>query len=172
MKRSSVAMFSNVIVPGSGMVLLRREWSGLAVSVLFAVFAQILIFSKWITPLDVPGWASSVALGGACVVWAGSQWLVVRRIRAIRAPELAVELDHLRQQSIVAMEAGDFAEAHRELLVALSVNDEDAATWLLWSRLMRKMNKPRAARLGCRRVLQLSNNEQDRKAAREGLREG
>lgn len=172
MKRTSFAILSNALVPGAGLVILRREWSGLATSILFAVFAQIVIFSRWITPLDIPTWASYVAMGGLLFVWAGSMWVVVRRARVLGDSILVEELDDLRRRGSEAIEGGDLKEAHRVLLVALSVNDEDAKTWVIWSELMQRLQKRKAARLGWKRVLQLSKDQQHRKAALEALRSG
>ena len=68
----------NAIIPGAGLVVLRREWLGLANSILFAVFALIFIFSRWITPSDIPAWASYLSLAGVIVVWIGSLVFVVQ----------------------------------------------------------------------------------------------
>jgi hypothetical protein len=159
----------NALVPGAGLVVLRREWLGLATSILFAVFALIFIFSRWITPSDIPVWASSLALAGLILVWAGSLAAVVQRARFVSDPDLVAEIAHLRREGDEAITAGDFQEAHRVLLVALNLDDEDAETWLLWSKLTERQGSARVARTGWKRVLRLSRVEEHRALARQKL---
>ncbi len=169
MNRVSVAMFLNAVVPGAGLIVLRREWLGLVVSVLFAVFSLIFIFSRWITPADIPTWAAYSALVGLILVWAGSMAVVVLRARFVGDPELVAEIEQLRKQASTAIESGDFTEAKRELLVALSLDDENAETWMVWSELMKRQGNARAARAGWKRVIRLTNQSELQAAANAQL---
>lgn len=169
MNRMPKVLLLNALVPGAGLVVLRREWLGLATSILFAVFALIFIFSRWITPSDIPGWASYLALIGLVLVWAGSQAFVVQRGRFLGDPDLVAEIAHLRQEGDAAIRAGDLQEAHRVLLVALNLDDEDAETWLLWSQLMEQQGNSKAARTGWKRVLRLGRKEEHRTLANQKL---
>jgi len=83
----------NAIIPGAGLVVLRREWLGLANSILFAVFALIFIFSRWITPSDIPAWASYLSLAGVIVVWIGSLVFVVQHGRVVSDPDFISEMN-------------------------------------------------------------------------------
>ena len=39
--RKAIAIWMNLLVPGTGLILLRREWLGLAMAMLFCVCAQV-----------------------------------------------------------------------------------------------------------------------------------
>ena len=46
MRRQGLARVINLVAPGSGLVLLRREWLGLAVAALFAVLGQVVVLGS------------------------------------------------------------------------------------------------------------------------------
>jgi len=169
MKRAKPARIVNLFVPGSGLILLRREWVGLATAGLFTVLAQTAILGWWVVPLDIPVWVATACGAGAALVWLQSQWSVWRRVRAIYAPALLRELADLRAQAAEALARGDLEEAHRVLLVALAVNDEDVELMMLWAALMQRMGRLRAARRTWRRVLALDAPGPQRQAAQEAL---
>ncbi|MCA9252677.1 MAG: hypothetical protein R3E58_10685 [Phycisphaerae bacterium] len=169
MIRMPKVLLLNAIIPGAGLVVLRREWLGLANSILFAVFALIFIFSRWITPSDIPAWASYLSLAGVIVVWIGSLVFVVQHGRVVSDPDFISEIEHLRQEGQAAIEAGNLPEAHRVLLVALNLNDEDPESWLHWSRLMELQGDAQAAHAGWKRVLRLSRIEEHRLLAKQKL---
>lgn len=169
MGRTPKIIFLNALVPGAGLVVLRREWLGLATSVLFAMFALIFIVSRWITPSDIPTWASYMALAGLILVWAGSLAVVVNRAKSIGDPDFIAEIEHLRQEGADAIAANDLEEAHRALLVALNLDDEDAETWLLWSKLMERQGNARAAQVGWKRLSLLSHVDEHRQLAKQKL---
>ena len=135
MKRYRYAIFLNVLIPGSGLIVLRREWLGLSISVLFSLFAQIVIFGWLIVPLDIPKWAVTASVAGLAAVWGLSQYLVFARIRQVSSPELARELHILRTRAREMMDRGEYAEARQVLLLARSVDDEDAESAVLWAKL-------------------------------------
>ena len=104
MRRVWFAVAINLVIPGGGLIVLRREWLGFAISILFVVLTQIAIFGLLIVPLDLPRWAVVVALAGMAGVWGLSQWLVVVRGRLVASPELESELCDLRVNILADME--------------------------------------------------------------------
>jgi len=169
MRRQGLARVINLVAPGSGLVLLRREWLGLAVAALFAVLGQVVVLGWWVVPLDVPRWMPWVAGAVAVVLWAHAQWLLHCRIRLNASPVLAEELADLRSRAADALVRGDHAEAQRVLQVALSIDDEDMDVAVLWARLKSAQGERDAARRGWRRVLALSPGAEQRRAARDAL---
>ncbi len=172
MGRMTFVMIINVLIPGAGLVVLRREWLGLATSVLFALLAIIFISSRWIIPSDIPSWAAYLSLIGLILVWVGSMVAVVQRARFVRDPEVIAEIKQLQQQGASAIEGGDLAEARRVLLVAINLDDEDAETWAIWSKLMEGQDNTRAAHVGWKRVLRLADRQELQIEARQRLGEG
>lgn len=169
MTRERVARIVNLLVPGSGMILLRREWLGITLAALFTVVAQIAILGYWVVPLDIPRWLTTTGAVVTIAVWLLAQWLVWRRAGLLSAPALASELVELRQRAADALARNDHAEAHRVLLVTLSVDDEDVESAVLWARLMTAMGREDEARRGWRRVLALDAPEDHRTAAQNAL---
>lgn len=169
MKRARIAIFVNVLVPGSGLIVLRREWLGLAVAVLFTVLAQIAVFGRWIVPQDVPAWVSGGASLAAGAVWGLAQWLGWAQARFNESAELRRELEMLRARAEEALARGDNAAARRELLAAGSLDDEDVACLALWARLMTETGETAAARRAWRRVVALDAKGADVQAARAAL---
>ncbi len=163
------AIILNLLAPGAGLIMLRREWLGAALALLFGVLAQVVVFGWLIVPADVPAWMVVVAGAAAAGVWGAGQWLLGRRLRLLRSPELAQELAQMRAEARRALDDGDLDEAHRTLLVALSVDDEDVELAVLWAQLMSAMGRRGDARRGWRRVLALATGESHVAAAREAL---
>ena len=52
----------NAVVPGAGLIVRRREWFGLARSLLFALLAQIAVGGVWLWPAAIPRPVALVAL--------------------------------------------------------------------------------------------------------------
>lgn len=135
MKRESAARLLNLLAPGAGLILLRREWLGLALAVAFTALAQVAMLGWWVIPLDIPAWLSGVAGLSAGVIWAQAQWLVHRRARWVAAPAFAQELADLRRRAAEALARGAHEEARRLLVVARSVNDEDEQVAAMWAKI-------------------------------------
>jgi hypothetical protein len=121
MRRAIWARLLNLVVPGSGMILLRREWLGFVAAILFSLLAALAIVGRWVVPRDVPPLLVAVSGWAAVGVWGLTQWLVHRRARWLASPALARELAVMRAQAAEALAEGDHMEAHRVLLVARSV---------------------------------------------------
>ena len=71
----------NLIAPGSALILLGREWLGLAVAALFAVLVQMAIWQTWIIPMAFHPWIRYAATLGAAVVWLAAQQLLRQHLR-------------------------------------------------------------------------------------------
>jgi hypothetical protein len=158
MRRAIWARLLNLVVPGSGMILLRREWLGFVAAILFSLLAALAIVGRWVVPRDVPPLLVAVSGWAAVGVWGLTQWLVHRRARWLASPALARELAVMRAQAAEALAEGDHMEAHRVLLVARSVDDEDVELAVLWAELMTAMGRQRAARRGWQRVRRLDRS--------------
>ncbi len=167
--RIRAAFILNLLVPGSGLIVLRREWLGLAITVLFVVFAQIGLVGTWLLPESLP---DLVTLGGwaaAGLVWAGAQWLLWLRRREVAGHGVATELESLCARSAAAVEARDYAGAHDILMVALTLNDEHPEVIRQWAQLMTLMGRFRQARKAWHRLRRMATGDDDRLAAREAL---
>jgi len=152
------------------MILLRREWLGVALALLFVLVAQFAIVGTWIVPRDLPaGWAlfAWIITG---LVWLVAQWLTWRRARVVTSPVLSKELMQLRAQAESAIERNEYSEARGILLAAATLNDEDAETHALWARMYQALGQPQPARRAWKRVLSLNSSDSLRGEARQALR--
>jgi len=151
------------------MIILRREWLGLAVAMLYCVFAEMAIFGWLLVPATIPAYASTGASVIAIGVWFWSQWLICKRLRESSGGAVERELRMLSERSEQAIQANNLSEAHDLLRMALMINDEDSEINKRWAGLMGLMGRSEAAKRAWRRVLQLERRPSERRAAQEAL---
>ena len=167
--RQTSAIVVNLAVPGGGLIILRREWLGLAIALLFALFGQIAIFGWLIVPLDVPGWMTWTATISAAAIWIAAQWLAIARRRLLATPELAAEVADLEARARAAMAREDWEEARRSLIVATRLDDENVALAAMRAELMTCCGETRRARRVWKRVMALDRDGQYRDQAQRAL---
>ena len=167
--RIRLTVLCNLIVPGSGLIVLRREWLGLTAAVLFGVFGQIALLGALLLPATIPSWLTTLSFSAAVFVWLGAQWQLLVRIRTATGPDVERELAFLRERTAEALGRQAYAEAADILRVALTLNDEDLDANLQWAELMTLTGKFRQAARAWRRVLQLDRTNQHTRRAREAL---
>ncbi|MCP4594761.1 MAG: hypothetical protein GY842_28855 [bacterium] len=165
--RKAVAPWLNLAVPGAGLILLRREWLGLTWAILFCLCAQTCLWGWLIVPKLIPGWLTSSAAGGAILTWVGAQYTLVVRLRRAFGAGVEQEVGRLCGLAQTALEAGDYTRAREMLLVALTLNDEDAQVNSLWAQLMTALGKIAQARRAWTRVVRLTRDDLVRRQADE-----
>lgn len=150
MRRFLLATVMNVIVPGTGLMMLGRAWLGLALAVWFALAAEVAIAGLLIAPAVVQRWSAWAGGGFALAAWGVAQGLLISRIRFLLDPALPRELVILRRLAQGCLVHGKWKTARSALLLALSIDDGDAETRLLWARLMTETSGGRRARTAWR----------------------
>ncbi len=150
-----LAIALNVLAPGAGLILLRREWLGTLLAVFFTVPGLIGLWGLLIIPAQWPAWMVTGALIVAGLIWLWAQWLLVQRARETGSPALAEELERLCRRADECLERSDIPAAYRTLLVARSLNDEDLEVIRRWAELMTRMDRVRHARRAWRTVARL-----------------
>jgi hypothetical protein len=167
--RKSIAPWVNLAVPGAGLILLRREWLGFALAMLFCLCAQIALWGLLIVPASIPGWITTAAFAGVGLVWIAAQYsLLVRRRRAF-GKGVDREIQRLCQLAEEAVAQAEYERAEELILVALTLNDEDPGVNVLWAQLMTARGRFRQARRAWHRVVQLSHTAAERREALEAL---
>ncbi len=167
--RRKIAILSNLLIPGSGLILLRREWLGLATALLFGAAVQTVLAGTLVVPESVPGLLTAGCVGVAVTVWLTSQWQMVVRLRLVCGSALKDELVELRERAAAAAERRRFAEAIDIMRLALSLNDEDLECNLEWAKLMTAMGRFPEARRAWHRILRLDRNRSHSREAKEAL---
>jgi hypothetical protein len=149
---------ANLLVPGAGLIVVRREWLGLAVALLYTLLAQIGLVGILIVPLLVPRWLVITALGAAGAVWLVSQWLFLQASARLRDPASAEEIASLRQRAGEAVDAGDYQTAMQLLSLAGELDDEDLDTIVARANVLTLLGRFREARSDWHRVRRLDHS--------------
>ena len=167
--RSQAAIWVNVLIPGAGLIVLRREWLGSAVALLFGMLAGSGIWGCLISPASAGTWTVALTLTGAALIWLGGQILLHRQLAVFNDPSLALEVERLRQQAADSAGAGNYTEALSMLRLALSLNDEDLDTLVQQADLLTTLGRFREARRAWRQVEQLDRRQRYRRRIVEAL---
>jgi len=114
----------NMIAPGAGLAILRREWFGLTIAVLFALLAQTAAYGLLIDPTAVRDDVAKACVVAAGAVWFVAQGLTIARMRRVLGARSRREIAVIVEQVSEALAARRFADAIDLLNVALCVNDE------------------------------------------------
>ncbi len=153
--RRAWALVLNLVAPGIGLVILRREGLGIALAVLFAVFAQVALTGWMIAPASIPLILLTATGVAAGAVWLVSQWLAWKQTGLVSGAQCERELGLLREGITQAIEGGRYAEARDLLNIASRIDDEDLDLHLLSARLATRAGQVQTARKAWRRVMQL-----------------
>lgn len=167
--RFPLTIIINALAPGTGLIILRREWLGFALALLYCVFAQIAILGYLLIPAAIPRYVTVGAAVAASAVWVWSQWLLFERRRLTTGEAVERELRKLSEQCADAIKANNLAEAHDLLQMALVINDEHLAINKQWASVMEMMGRPNDAARAWRRVLQFEHEPAERRAAERAL---
>ena len=165
------ATLVNIVVPGAGLIGLRREWLGVAVAILFCVLAEIALLGWLLMPAVIPGWVSAGALVAATAVWGWSQWLLARWVRLSCGQAAERQLAGLLRRADEARAAAQLDEAADLVRAALRMNDEHVEGLRRWAELMTQTGQRAEAARAWRRVLQLNQDADVRREARAALEE-
>lgn len=168
--RLKFATALNLLLPGSGLILARREWLGLTQAILFTTFSQVSIFGLWIAPAAIPGWALVGSVVAATATWCVAQWLLRRRLRVLSDPTISSQISTCHQLADAAIREGRLDDARGALNVALTVDDECLETNVRLARLHLLMGQFEHARKAWRLVEQLDRKRAFRREMVESLR--
>ena len=167
--RLKLAVVVNLLLPGSGMILARQHWSGLAVVVLFTTAAQISLWAVWIAPGAIPQWVTTICLGGVAALWATAQVKLAARIRVLSDPTRISQIRTCYELYDQATADGRYDDARGALDVALTVDDENPETYLRLARLSAIIGKYDEARHAWRLVDKLDRSRIFRREMTEAL---
>jgi len=156
-RRFHLAFGMNVLVPGTGLIALGRVWLGIAVAAWFALGAEVAACGALIAPASIPRWIAWATALLATAAWLVGQGLLMTHVRTLRDPNLPDDLKALRDLAEQALARGDLAAARLSLRVALSIDDSDVPTRILWARLLSKKGSRSKARRAWLEAQQLDN---------------
>ncbi|UCE59229.1 MAG: hypothetical protein JSU63_17515 [Phycisphaerales bacterium] len=165
LERHTAALIINLMAPGAGLVLLRREWIGLVVALLVTIFSQIGLCGALFFPATAPS-AVSVASGLAAVIlWALAQWYGFMLAATAFGPAAQQRLRILCTGAEEAIDESRFADARDLLSVALSISDEDLEVHRQHAQLLTLTGRFREARRAWEHAIYLDQHRQTRAEA-------
>jgi hypothetical protein len=85
----------NLIVPGAGLIFLRREWLGFCLALIFALCANVGVIGYSIAPQAWPGWLVGLSTVLTCCSWVLAQVLCLLQWRTTQSYSHAQETEIL-----------------------------------------------------------------------------
>jgi hypothetical protein len=150
----------NLIVPGAGLIVRRREWLGLSLAVVFGLCGNVALAGCLIAPAAIPGWLTILAFVLAGLTWLAAQVLFWRQdLSQVRC---AHDLSVLLREARSAMDIGDLDPARICLDSAMAMDDENVELHILRARLLTLEGDGPAARKAWRRAAKLDVRKQYR----------
>lgn len=169
MRRFLPAIVLNALVPGTGLILLGRQWIGLGLTLCFATSAELAAAGALLAPAAVPKTAVLLATLMVLITWVAAQGLLIARIRFLRGPHLAAQLAALRAAAEKSLLQGQAETARCAVRTALSMDASDVATHVLWARLLTTMGQPQKARRAWRQAARLDRGRRFEAEIRKGI---
>jgi hypothetical protein len=158
--RYQAAVILNLLIPGTGLIVTRREWLGASLAGLFGLIVQLGLWGCLIEPSRMPSWLVATCLGGGALVWLAAQYLLRQRLILMRNPEVARELGRLRDQAAERVAEGNYQQAWAALQLAVAIDDEDLATNVQVADLLAILGRFSEARQAWQRVSRLDRQGQ------------
>lgn len=145
----------NVLVPGSGLIVLRQDRLGGVLASVFAAGALLGLWGFWIVPGSIPMPLATAGGVGAVGVWVASQWLVWRRMRRVLGNTARRRLERCCELAADATANRRLNVAGAHLREALRLNDEVTHVRVQWASLLVRLGRFAEARAAWEAVLDL-----------------
>lgn len=164
-----LAWILNILLPGTGLILSRREWQGFALAVLYGICGNVALAGWLIAPAAIPYWLSWLAIIIAALTWIASQKLYHRQVLLLRHCGSGMEL--LLNQARSALNAGDLTAARLALESGAALDDENIELHVLSARVCAAAGDDHGRRAAWLSVLRLDRHDRYHEEARLALDE-
>ncbi len=162
-----LSRLGNVILPGTGLIIRRREWLGMSIALLFGICGNVVLSGLLIAPAMIPSWLTILAAIIALLTWGAAQVLFWKQGTQIkRRTDL---LNSLLEDARGAIERDDMTAAHKALESGGVLDDERVELHVLWAALRQIEGNEQGVRQAWRRVLKLDHRGAYRTQAKEAL---
>ncbi len=151
-----MAWLLNVLLPGAGLIIRRREWLGFSLALVFGINGNVVLAGRLIAPAAIPAWLTLIATGLTCVSWVSAQVLLRRQnlLLAHRAEGVSVALREVTS----ALAYDDRAAARLALESGFAMDDENAELHMLRARLCEMEGDDDGMRAACHGVLKFGRD--------------
>lgn len=161
-----MAFVLNILVPGAGLIVRRREWLGLALALLFGVATNVALAGWLVAPAAIPGRYAWGASGLAVLSWAAAQVLLARQSRSLVHQAHAVEA--ILRRAADCRQSGDVSAAREALDSAVDLDPEHLAAHVERARFLTESSDIDAP-AAWRRVARLDTAGRFRQEAKSAL---
>ena len=158
---------ANVILPGTGLIVRRREWLGISIALLFGICGNVVLAGLLIAPAVFPVWLTTLAAILAVLTWGAAQVLLWKQGTLLR--RRTDLLDSLLLDARGALERGDLPAAHVALESARVLDDENVELHVLWAALQQVEGNEHEVRRAWQRVLKLDRRGEYRTQAERAI---
>ncbi|MFH1419762.1 MAG: hypothetical protein ABII12_15930 [Planctomycetota bacterium] len=158
---------ANMVLPGTGLIIRRREWLGISIALLFGICGNVVLAGLLIAPAVFPVWLTTLAAILAALTWGAAQLLLWKQGTLLkRRIDL---LDSLLLDARGALEQGDMPAARVALESARVLDDENVELHVLWATFQHLQGNEHEVRRAWQRVLKLDRRGEYRKQAERAI---
>jgi hypothetical protein len=77
----------NLFLPGTGLILARREWLGFLLAIVFGICGNVALAGWFVAPAAIPPWLAGIATVLAFLFWTLAQIMLRRHFAQPASPE-------------------------------------------------------------------------------------
>jgi len=162
-----LAWLLNLLLPGCGLILQRRDWLGFALAMLYGVCGNIALAGWLIAPDEIRPGVRAAAVGVCIFTWLLAQWLLHRHVGELAKATRTIA--GLLREAQAALRDDDPAAARRALELALTLDPEHVELCVLRARLAEREGDAVVARRVWQQVLTLEVSSEYRAEANRAL---
>ena len=148
----------NLILPGAGLIVRRREWLGFSLALLFGICGNLALAGWLIAPAAVPSGLTFPAFVISGLIWLIAQICLLRQ--AAWEARCARDMSLLLRKACVALDSGEIEPARVCLESGFALDNENVGLHILWARLLALEGDVRSARKALVRVAKLDVRKQ------------
>lgn len=145
----------NIFLPGTGLIIRRREWLGFAISLLFAIGGNVALAGLLIAPATIPYWLTLLAIGLCILTWVLSQVMFIRQRRLLERQAHAVAA--LLQEARSYVSAGQLEDACLAVENGVAIDNENIELHLLRAGLCKRTRDERGHAESLKRLRKLDS---------------
>jgi len=132
--REALSWFLNLILPGAGLILRRREWLGFFLAIVFGIWGNIVLAGWLIAPAAIPAWLTDLAFLFAVLTWITAQFLFRRQ--GLSQVQCANDVSTLLREARRALDSGEVEPARTCIESGLAIDEENVELHALEARLL------------------------------------
>jgi hypothetical protein len=157
-KVTTVAQWTNLVIPGGGLILIGSEAVGVLIATLFTASADLAIAASLLFPDDISSTWRGLAIGVAIGTYIGAQVRYAQTVRCQRQCLAESRRHAALREARVALADGRVGDAWRALQPLADEVERDVALAYRWAQVLTAKGSGAAAQAAWRRVRRLDRH--------------